>query len=208
MVKIQQNKVLSRIGIAPIANTSAELLALLEQPERYAPALEKMSESRRCEWLSARVLLKQLLGEEKEIAYTGFGKPYPADRSCRISISHTKGFVAVIWDKDREVAIDIERISPRVENIRSRFMSREEERNLSTENPLIHLLLHWSAKESLFKLLDENDIDFQSQLHIEPFEPVLNQWADFPARETRTEKRQAYRISYLVTQAYVLTAIG
>jgi 4'-phosphopantetheinyl transferase EntD len=208
MVKIQQNNVLNRIGIASIAGTSNELLALLEHKTQYIPALRKMSEHRKREWLSVRTLLKRLLGEEKEIAYTDFGKPYLADNSCHISISHTKDFVAVIWGKEKEVAIDIERISSRVENIRSRFMSEPEESNLSKENPVIHLLLHWSAKESLFKLLPENDIEFKSQLHIRPFEPVMNEWSVFTAYETRTEKRQSYTVCYIVTKEYVLTAIG
>ncbi|MDR0680787.1 MAG: 4'-phosphopantetheinyl transferase superfamily protein [Dysgonamonadaceae bacterium] len=199
---------MNRLKVAPITETSDELLALLEHKERYISVLRKMSEHRKREWLFARVLLKRSLGEEKEIGYTGFGKPYLTDKSYHISISHTKNFVAVAWNKKKEVAIDIERISSRVKNIRTRFMSELEENNLSKENPVIHLLLHWSAKETLFKLLRENDIEFKTQLHILPFEPVINEWSDFTAYETRTEKRQSYTVYYIVTKDYVLTAIG
>jgi 4'-phosphopantetheinyl transferase EntD len=208
MVKIQQNKLLYRLEVAPITKTSEELLALLEHKEWYIPVLRKMSEHRKREWLSVRALLKRLLGEEKEISYTCFGKPYLTDKSYHISISHTKNFVAVAWNKKKEVAIDVEQISPRVKNIRTRFMSESEENNLSKENPVIHLLLHWSAKESLFKLLPENDIEFKTQLHILPFEPVINEWSDFTAYETRTEKRQSYTVYYIVTKDYVLTVTG
>jgi 4'-phosphopantetheinyl transferase EntD len=207
MVKFQQNNFLNRLEVAPITGTSDELLALLEHKERYIPVLQKMSEYRKREWLSVRVLLKRLFGEEKEIDYTDSGKPYLVDKSYHISISHTKNFVAVAWDKNKEIAIDIERISLRVKNIRTRFMSEQEESNLSEEHPVIHLLLHWSAKESLFKLLCENDIEFKTQLHILPFEPIINKWSDFTAYETRTERKQSYKVHYIVTKDYVLTTI-
>ena len=48
---------------------------------------------RRHEWLSVRLLLRTLLGADKEIAYLPSGKPYLADGSFHISISHTRGYV-------------------------------------------------------------------------------------------------------------------
>jgi phosphopantetheinyl transferase len=193
------------VKIASISETPEELLAQLEHKDWYLPALEKMSEYRQREWLSVRVLLKKTAGEEKQILYTEAGKPYLADKSYHISISHTKGYVAIALDDAHPVAIDIEHLSPRVEKIRTRFMSETEEKQLSKTHPVIHLLLHWSAKETLFKLIDENDIEFKSQLHIRPFEPVIGEWADFTAYETRTEKNQSFVIHYLVTEEYVVT---
>lgn len=193
------------LKVAPISETPEELLAQLEQKDWYLPALAKMSEYRQREWLSVRVLLKKTIGEEKQILYTEAGKPTLADQSYHISISHTKGYVAIALDKAQPVAIDIEHLSPRVEKIRGRFMSETEEKQLSKTRPLIHLLLHWSAKETLFKLLDENNIEFQSQLHIQAFEPVMGEWGDFTAYETRTEKKRSFVIHYLVTENYVVT---
>ena len=197
----------SIIGIVPIGQDSESLLNQLAHKEWYLPFLEKMSEHRRCEWLSVRILLKKLTGTEKEIRYHASGKPYLADQSYHIGISHTKGYVAVILSKEKEVAVDIEHISPRVEKIKERFISEEEERNLSKENELHHLLLHWSAKESLFKILDEENIEFKTQLHINPFEPEINTLAEFPACETRTAKQQKFVINYMITDNYVLTCI-
>ena len=204
---VENSNIDSIIGITTIEESSEELLSRLEKKENYLPVLAKMSEHRKREWLSARVLLKELLGEEKEIRYTDSGKPYLADCSSFISISHTKGYVAVIVNKERPVAIDIEQIASRVERVRTRYMNATEEQNLSKENPLIHLLLHWSAKESLFKWMDESDINFQTQLHIHPFEPKIDEWAEFTAHETRTDKQQEFRIHNIVTDKYVLTVI-
>ncbi|GHT22856.1 siderophore biosynthesis protein [Bacteroidia bacterium] len=188
---------------APITQSRDELLAQLEHtalPEAMS------SDNRQREWLTCRVLLKELLGEEKEIAYMASGKPYLTDKSHFISFSHTKGYAAVIACPTHPVAVDIEYISPRVEKIRHRFMSAEEEKNLSAAQPLLHLLLHWSAKETLFKLLDAPDIEFQSQLHIHPFEPVLNAWATLSAHETYTNEQRKFTVQYLVADEFVLTA--
>ena len=55
-----------------------------------------VSERRKMEWLSVRVLLYSMLQEDKEIGYSPEGKPYLTDHSFFISISHTKGYVAAI----------------------------------------------------------------------------------------------------------------
>ena len=197
----------SIIAISPIRFSAEELSKLLNNKNWYTSVRERKSESRKQEWLSVRLLLKEILGEEKEIIYCESGKPKLKDQSYNLSISHTKGYIAIILNKNKYVGIDIERISNRVYNIRSRFLNKKEEAGISSLNELAHLLLHWSAKETLFKVLDENDIDFKTQLHIHPFEPILNKWAQFTASETRTEKAETFTIDYLVTKNYVLTAV-
>jgi phosphopantetheinyl transferase (holo-ACP synthase) len=193
------------IQVKDITETPDELLAQLNRKEWYASALAKMGVHRQREWLSVRVLLKNILGRERQILYTDSGKPYLDDASYNISISHTKSYVAIALDNNHPVAIDIEQISPRVEKIRSRFMNETEELNLSKTCPLIHLLLHWSAKETLVKYLDNKDIEFQSQLHIHPFEPLVGEWDLFTAQETKTTKRETVNIRYFVAKDYVLT---
>jgi phosphopantetheinyl transferase len=207
----------SIIGIAPIVENSESLLAQLDNKDWYLPKIEKIPEFRRQEWLAVRVLLKELLNEEKEILYTSSGKPYLSDDSYHVSISHTKcpstnkknitGYVAVILNEQQVVAIDIEQISSRVKNISSRFINEAEEKAISKENELIHLLLHWSAKESIFKMLDTENVDFKTLLHIEPFEPVIGTWSNFRAHETRTEKQNQFSVNYFVHEDYVLTSI-
>jgi len=198
---------LNTIAVVPLLEDSESLLSRLSLKDKYLPAIEKMTENRKREWLSVRVLLKELLGEEKEIFYNSSGKPYLSDSSFHISISHTKGYVALIINKDNEVAIDIEKISTRVQNIRQRFVNEEEEKALSKLNEVIHLLLYWSTKESLFKLLGVENVDFKQHLHIRSFEPVLREWSKFDAFETRTKNQNCYKIKYFVHEDYVLTYI-
>ena len=195
------------ISVVPLIEDSESLLSRLSFKDKYLPIIERMTENRKREWLSIRVLLKELTGIEKEILYNSLGKPYLSDNSYHISISHTKGYAALIINKENEVAIDIEKISSKVENVRNRFINDEEEKALSQSNEMIHLLLHWSAKESLFKILDEDNIDFKAHLHIRSFEPVFGEWSDFEAHETRTSNQNCYTIKYFVHENYVLTYI-
>ena len=69
------------------------LLALLPDARRVFCEQELnrfVSERRKMEWLSVRVLLYAMLQEDKEIGYSPEGKPYLTDHSFFISISHTK----------------------------------------------------------------------------------------------------------------------
>ncbi len=193
-------------GVRSINESSDELLSFLSKKELYLPFIENIaSENRKREWLAVRVLLKILLNEEKEIRYTDSGRPYLADRSYHISISHTKGYVAVVLCKDKPVGIDIEYISSRVQKIQNRFLNEREKSNISLQNECIHILLHWSAKESLFKVLGEQDIDFKSCLHIDRFEPQFNEVFSFSAKETKTDYKHNFKVNYLVDTNYVLT---
>ena len=211
----------SKIGVAPINKDSETLLSQLEHADSYFPFIERMTEKRKCEWLTARTLLKTLSGEEKEIAYQPNGKPFLSDRSYHISISHTNykgvrnqtgngklsGYVAIVLNEEKKVAIDIEMISPRVLRIKDRFLGREETKAIAADAEIVHLLLHWSAKESVFKILDAENVDYQSKIHIRPFRPAIGKWDSFEAYETRTEQQNVFPVHYFVQENYVLTGI-
>ncbi|MDR1373126.1 MAG: 4'-phosphopantetheinyl transferase superfamily protein [Dysgonamonadaceae bacterium] len=195
----------SMTGICPLQYDSKALLSRLEHKEWYLPELEKMHEHRKCEWLSIRLLIKEMLGEEKEIRYQPNGKPYLTDGSHNISISHTKGYVAVILSRGKEVGIDIERISQRVKKVVKRFMNEEEIQHIPLDGEIVYLLLHWSAKESVFKVLNTEIVDFKKQIIISSFKPIYNGWGVFEAKETKTNT--SFPVYYFVTGDFVLTLI-
>lgn len=150
----------------------------------------------------AGCFLKELLGEEARVDYHSTGAPFLACVPLYISISHTKDYVAVILDK-RPTGIDIEYRSDRILKIRSRFMNPEEEAGIDLEHEVEHLLIHWCAKETLFKIIGQEGVDFQKHLHVNPF-PYLSS-GTFKGRETRTEACREYELAYQVTPDYVLT---
>ena len=85
--------------------TTEQLLASLEHKDWYREKLAVLYEKRKHKWLSVRVLLKALCGEEKEIAYCSSGRPYLKDGSRYISISHTRGYVG--FQSIRQVSLKI-----------------------------------------------------------------------------------------------------
>ena len=46
--------------------------------------------------------------------------------------------------------------------------------NIEKDQELYHLYLHWCAKEALYKICDKVDINFVTNLNIEPFKPKQN----------------------------------
>jgi len=191
-------------GIWKIEETKEELLDLLDKKERYIPYLEKKTnESRKKEWLAVRVLLKELLRKEVEIHYHKNGAPYLLNASTSISISHTKGYVAVIISNTPYTGIDIEYRSDRILKICSRFLNEEENQNLDVQNKVDHALIYWCAKETLFKMIPEQEIDFANHLHIQPFQYTLS--GVLNAIETRTKASQRFQLNYLVTPEFVMT---
>ena len=90
-----------------------------------------------------------------------------------------------------------------LQKIRSRFMNSEEEAGIDKEHETEHLLLHWCAKETLFKMIGQEEVDFLHHLHVRPF-PYAEE-GSFTVYETRTEEGAVYRLDYLVTPDFVLT---
>lgn len=191
-------------GIWKMDETLEELLSILPHREKYEESLKRFTAShRRLEWLAVRVLLYRLLGEERKICYYPSGKPFFEDHSGFISISHTRGYVAVILSKESEVGIDIEQYGHRVEKVAHKFMREDEKISSYLNEDVWGLLLHWSAKEVMFKCMNESEVDFRRHLKIEPF--VVKERGAIQAKEFRTERKQAFLIHYLIHPDFVMT---
>lgn len=191
------------LGIWKIEETSDELLNLIEHKELVLPSLEAFSnERRKVEWLAVRVLLYRLLGEELPIYYSPNGRPFLVDSHWHISISHTKGYAAVMLSRSEQVGIDIEYVSPRAMRLKQRFLSTEE-LSLFCGEELCLPVLAWSAKETAFKMLGLEDVDFREQLFILPFE--IHKEGQLEIHETRSSLTGTCRIHYQITDDFVLT---
>lgn len=194
-----------RCGIWKTDEMPEQLLAMLPHAEKYEEKARCFTaDSRRSEWLAVRVLLYTLLGEEKEIAYYPSGKPYLSDGSAAISISHTKGYAAVLLGlPGTQPGIDIERYGERVRRVADKYM-REDEKTASFQGTDIwSLLLHWSAKETMFKCMNTSEVDFREHLHIFPFE--IEKEGVFSAAEYRTAENRKFIIHYSLFSDFVLT---
>jgi phosphopantetheinyl transferase len=191
------------IGIWKIEETEEQLLQLFDGKESVLQQIEQVSNPvKRCEKLAVRALLKTLTGEEKRIIYMPSGKPALSDRSFNISISHTKGYAVIALNKNRITGVDIEAISNRACRINHRFMSIKEREALDKSNEAVVSLLNWSAKETVYKLMSKEGVDFQKEIFIAPF--AIND-SRLLATESHTLDRKEFTLYFEVTRDYVLT---
>jgi 4'-phosphopantetheinyl transferase len=191
-------------AIWKIDELEEELISLLPHNSRYYEAISHFkAPTRRLEYLSVRALLFRMLNEEKTISHRENGKPYLDDNSYHISISHTRGYAAVIISKQHEVGIDIEQFGRRVEKVASHYMRSDEIPQPYEGDCIWSLLLHWSAKEVMYKCMDATDVDFIRHLRIAPFTPLPS--GEFNAQEFRSSQCRIFHIQYQLHPEYVMT---
>ncbi len=197
---------------------------LSDLPYLEAELASYKADSRKMEYLAVRMLLKEIATDNMRILHYKSGKPYIEGNSLKISISHTKGYVAVCLHPHNEVGIDIEYISPRVKKISSRFV-REDEMSFIKDYSCIdgdgcryvyNLLLLWSAKETIYKIIDQPEVDFTNHMRIYPFVlgmSVEKQQSDMgfigcgsiESQEYKTEMKSLFSVEYLVHEDFVCT---
>lgn len=165
------------------------------------------SASRQLECTAVRVLLKELTGSELDILHYPSGRPYIAGFPFHITVSHTKGYVAVGYHPFLRIGIDIEYYSERVRKVVSRFVRPDEmperERNEDSPSCLYKLLLHWSAKETIYKIMDCEEVDFLEHLRIRPF--ALQDKGSLVGEECRTDDLQTFSVRYMIHSGFVCT---
>jgi len=189
----------ARLLLFKIENNIDELFQMLE----FINVIEYnklVSDKRKREYLAVRIALKNLLGEEKNIVYNADGKPELSDKSFQISISHSVNWIAVMTHPHRLVGIDIEVPTDKIKKVYKRFLSEIEQIELSNAENINQLLLAWSAKETLFKIIGNEAVDFANQLHIFPFE--LHSVGTFMAEHCVTMKQ--FQLHYTQNEEYTL----
>ena len=204
-----------RVAVWHVTEEYEELLSLLPDADSVQNEAEQQfcSEFRRVEWTAVRVLLYTVLDRQVHISYNEQGAPLLPDyEGLHISISHTKGYVAIALSEKAIVGIDVEQIErmeektnifddkekmPRVERVRSRFIREDE-----CANTIVGMLLHWSAKETVFKLLGREGVNFIDEMKVRPFDETQYE-GDFQLEDLKED--DTYIIYYKVFDDFVLT---
>lgn len=158
------------LAIWKIDESVEELLSYFSSlKEVFSSQIALMSsEKRQKEFLAVRVLILSMLGGENGVFYDKNGRPSLENRSEYISISHTKGYATVVMHPSRKVGVDIEQFREKIFRIKHKFLSPTELSQIDSQNELKHLTLLWSAKETLFKISDNNLVEFDEDMEIEP----------------------------------------
>lgn len=151
------------------------------------------SDIRKIERLVTYQLLNALTGlDQVEIKHDKAGKPLID--GYEISLSHTRGWAAMIISEHYQTGIDVEYISDRVNRVASRFIRSDEDCE-----GLEKRLVNWCAKEALYKMRSAEHLQyFDMRLH--PFS-LSNGFVN-----TDDLKRgDTVRIDFEHTADYVLT---
>ena len=160
------------------------------------------SYQRKLEWLSVRVLICEVLKKECQIIYNAERKPFLADGSHNISISHSGNLTSVLLSKKFRVGIDLELMSHKIHNIAHKFISEKEIICCDPEFERLHLYIHWCAKEALYKICDKQDINFKQNLSILPFEP--KECGEITGFVHNIHVNEQYSMKYFLWKDYVI----
>ena len=166
---LHQNIENGEFGLWKISEEIEELLHLARLSDQDRLTYSGISAPhRKKEWLTTRALLNALLSEPDSIQYHYDGSPFLSDGQFNISISHTKGFVAILLHRLYCPGIDIELISRQVGKVASRFLSSDELTACTETMGLSNrrLLVHWCAKEAIFKMVPFTDIEFSTDIQL------------------------------------------
>ena len=216
-------------GIWKVTETTDELRYLLTDKSFTPEFFSYKSYSRQIEFLAVRALIRELTGAEQRVLHYESGKPYLDGCKSKISISHTKGYVAVALHPEKETGIDIEYRSDRVKKVVTRFIS-DKEMSLIDEklypitdestNDFVRVnmyLLFWSSKETIFKVLNAEGVDFIDHLQISSmflsdkitavneFSEIGFSYGFIEAVELKTRLHKRIRIEMYVSKDFVCT---
>lgn len=152
LIKISHITEDSRMGLWQMTETPDEMLRLY--PHLHGLQMTCQSVRRRMEVLCTRALLYEMTHDATlVIGHASSGKP--TLEGWHISISHTRGYAVLLLSRKENVAVDIEYRSDRVGRIASRFIRPDE-----TARSIDDMLRIWSAKETLYKLHSEDNLQF------------------------------------------------
>jgi len=132
----------------------------------------EMNSQRRLEWLAARQLLHEVLGDQDRtpcLKDTN-GKPYLEDRAIHLSMSHSHDLASVIL-APVPVGIDVQYRVAKLQRIASKFVTDKEVDVYPGKPDLDFLHILWSAKECIYKAYGKRGLDFREHLHV-----YLDEW--------------------------------
>ncbi len=181
------------MGCWRIEETSADLLQ--RWPHLECIVKNYHNEEFRREKLCVYALLYAMTGEEDlMVGHDAAGKPLLD--GWHVSLTDTRGFVAVILSRNHDVGVDIEFMSHRVERIVSRFIREDEQ-----QDTLEEMLVNWSAKETTYKYFSADNLQY-FDMRLRPFIPERNGYVEV---ENLKRNDTAISVGYEVNDEYVLT---
>ncbi len=160
----------SRIGVWHVTESEAELRAMTSIPSDELEEISYIkSESLRKQKLAVRALLDTMIEGKVYLSHHDNGKPYLENDATSISITHTDKFVAIILSDGAEVGIDCESLDRDFSVVEKKALSEDEIDDLDDNKRNEQLAIYWCAKEAIYKLTSQYNVDFAEQIELDSF---------------------------------------
>lgn len=197
LLKIDNLRSGAILGMWRIEETVSEMLAMMPSLGKLQHVLDSYSrDARRLEVLSVHALVYIMTGDESLVV--GHNEDgHPLLEGWHVSISHTRGYAAVLLSRQDEVAVDVEYVSNRVAKIADRFIRDDEQ-----DETITRQLVCWCTKEAVYKY-------FSSQ-HLALLDIRLRNYELLSEGCIVAENMQTgdtVTVNYNVTDSYVMTYI-
>ena len=197
LLKIDNLRSGAILGMWRIEETVSEMLAMMPSLGNLQHVLDSYSrDARRLEVLSVHALVYIMTADESLVV--GHNEDgHPLLEGWHVSISHTRGYAAVLLSRQDEVAVDVEYVSNRVAKIADRFIRDDEQ-----DETITRQLVCWCTKEAVYKY-------FSSQ-HLALLDIRLRNYELLSEGCIVAENMQTgdtVTVNYNVTDSYVMTYI-
>jgi len=191
------------VGIWKLEESSEILAKNFRFTEREKREFAKIKiEKRKREYLAVRKLVEQLLSVKCEIFYGNQGNPQIKNHKSYLSVSHSAQLLTVFISSEK-VGIDTEVTSRDTEKIKSRFLSENElDQTEKSGDPKLTRIVYWSAKEAIFKCALKSNIEFKSQIEIQPFQ--LQQKGEFYGTMKTEKITKNFRLQYILLENNII----
>lgn len=179
-------------------------LILSDWEQKYHDGIQHPA--RKLQWVASRYLLKYLMNttEFVELLFDDHGKPFITNFDLKLSLSHSPGYAAAIISQEYEVGIDIEEQHRNMEELKNKFLSKEEIDKIGEEERMKKLLLYWSAKEVIYKIYGKRKLEFKDDMFIKPF--ILKSRGELDGVLLKHGQVVDYLMHYIVQEDFVMVA--
>jgi len=195
----------TRIGVWQVTETEEELKALSSVPSDEMEEISFIrSESLRRQKLAVRALLDAMFEDKVYLSHHDNGKPYIENSVTNISITHTEKYVAVILNDNEDVGIDIESLARDFSSVEKKALSEDEIEDLEEDEKRNgQLAIYWCAKEAIYKMLGQYDVNFAEQIEVEKFRPKKD--GELEATfEDEDGYEEEFELEYIIFDNHVL----
>lgn len=203
LVRIEKINEDATLALWKISESKQELMAMLGNHLHDSSRPENPAENVGVHWFASRFLLQHLFDADAiHIHKNEYNKPTLQidETPYFISISHSGKYAAVMVSKQCEVGIDIEKTDERIHRISHKFLN-EDETIFATS--AAQKILIWSAKETMYKIYGQKELDFREHLNVNYFD--VKESGNFFGIVKKNNLQLDLEINYECIDDYVMT---